>query len=325
MKIMNLSMPSFLVASLLTGCVMQTGDEQVEDDAGPAAVADDAVLDGRAAVAAETKDLSALTSQTMGLTSWYSGAVAPGVTQHWVWNNAPATLVFTAGASPVGATTSSACDFEVTRSWDVQHATGEREFHFYLKNVGAITCGANVLLDSMARVNSWATGGIAAGATKGWTWNNAAPGAFFANLNPSGATSADDCQLEVTRTWYVQQPGGEREFHLNVQNVGAIACQGDVNLGLTTAANSSWSTGALNPGAVQYWTWNNANPLDRIYVPGLNPLGASGLTPCALEVTRQFYRQVVNTNGTTEREFHFNVQNVGSLACYGTVLLNYMN
>ena len=332
MKITKLSVPSVLAMSLLAGCVTDPGDELGSEDSAMAETtgeavsqAADEVLDARSAVAAEHKDLSALTSQPMGLTTWYSGAVAPGATQHWVWNNAPATLVFTAGASPVGATTASPCDFEITRSWDVQQYGGEREFHFDLKNVGSITCGANVLLDSMPRINSFSTSGIAAGAAKSFTWNNASPGAFFANVNPSGATSGSPCALEVTRTWYVQQPGGEREFRLTVQNVGAIACQGDVNLGLTTAANSSWSTAALSPGASQGWTWNNANPLDRIYVPGLSPLGASGLTPCALEVTRQYYRQVLNTTGSTEREFHFDVKNVGTLACYGTVLLDYMN
>jgi hypothetical protein len=327
MKIMNLSMPSLLAMSLLGGCVMQPGDEQSDLDVDQAAQAGagEEVLDARAVVAAETKDLSALTSQVMGLTTWYSGAVAPGVTQHWVWNNAPATLVFTAGASPVGASTASACNIEVTRSFDVQKYGGEREFHFDLKNTGSITCGATVLLDSMTRVNSFATGGIASGAAKSFTWNNASPGAFFANINPSGATSADECEIEVTRTWYVQQPGGEREFHLTVQNVGAIACQGDVSLGLSTSSVSSWQTAALSPGASQGWTWNNANPLDRIYVPGLSPLGASGLTPCALEITQQYYRQVLNSGGTTEREYHFTVKNVGTLACYGSILLNYMN
>jgi hypothetical protein len=50
-----------------------------------------------------------------------------------------------------------------------------------------------------------------------------------------------------------------------------------------------------------------------------------GLTACQLEITSSFYQQVINTGGTTEREFHFNLQNSGSLACLGTVLLNYMD
>jgi hypothetical protein len=329
MKITNLSMPAALTMSLLAGCAMQPGDEASELDTDQAAQAGAGgeVLDARVAVAAETKDLSALTSQVMQLTTWYSGAIAAGGTQHWVWNNAPATAVYQAGTSPLGASTASACNIEVTRTWDVQHYGGEREFHFELKNTGSITCGATVLLDSMTRVNSFASGGIDAGVSRSYTWNNANPtsASFYANLVPSGATSGDDCVLEVTRTWYVQQPGGEREFHFTVKNAGAIACQGTVNIGLTSSLASSWQTAALSPGASQSWTWNNANPLDRIYVPGLSPLGASGLQACSLEVTQSYYRQVLNTSGTTEREFHFTVKNVGSLACYGTILLSYMN
>ena len=52
------------------------------------------------------------------------------------------------GLSPLGASTSSACQVEVTRAWDVQQYGGEREFHFNIKNTGAITCGANILLGS---------------------------------------------------------------------------------------------------------------------------------------------------------------------------------
>src|SRR5262249_53926096 len=75
MKISNLSMPSVLAMSLLVGCAVQPGDEQGELDADQAAQAgaDGEVLDARAAVAAETKDMSALTSQAMQLTTWYSG------------------------------------------------------------------------------------------------------------------------------------------------------------------------------------------------------------------------------------------------------------
>lgn len=329
MKIMNLSMPSVLAMSLLAGCVMQPGDEPGEGGADPALQAgpEDGALDARAAVAAETKDMSALTSTTMSLATWYSNPVAPGATQHWVWNNASLTAAYQAGASPVGASTSNVCKFEITRSWDVQKYGGEREFHFMLQNTGAITCGANVLLESQQRVATWGTSGLDVGASRSWTWNNASPstGAFFAGVSPTGATSSSNCELEVTRSWYLEQPSGEREFHFTVKNVGAIACQGDIQLGLTTSASSSWQTAALAPGASQGFTWNNANPLDRIYVPGLAPLGASGLTACQLEVTQSYYLQKLNADGTNEREFHFTVKNVGSLSCFGTVLLNYMN
>jgi hypothetical protein len=128
----------------------------------------------------------------------------------------------------------------------------------------------------------------------------------------------------VTRSWYVQQPGGERKFNFTVKNVGAIACQGDIQLATITHANSSWSTGAMSPGTSLSWVWNNANPLDRVYATGLSPVGASGTSTCQLKVTKSSYQQVINSSGTTERKYHLTVQNVGSLSCSGTVLLNHL-
>jgi hypothetical protein len=285
-----------------------------------------APLDARAAVVKSPAHGASLLASAL-TSSWFSGTVAAGATQHWIWNNANTTVAFQVGLSPIGASTTSPCRFAVTKMWDVQQPGGEREFHFFLQNTGAIACGTDILLASKVRTATWATGGIAVGATQNWTWNNASPstGAFFVGVSPSGATGSTPCELQITRTFYLEQPSGEREYHFALKNIGAIACQGDVQLGLTTSANSSWSTGALNPGAGQSWTWNNANPLDRVYVPGLTPSGASGLTACQLEITSSFYQQVINAGGTTEREFHFNLQNSGSLACLGTVLLNYMD
>jgi hypothetical protein len=348
MKIMNLAMPSALVTTLLAGCVMEPGDEQVDavdavdaDQLSPADMSESAgaepagaeaaalarPLDARAAAAAEAQSLVTGSSTPASLATFFTGSMAAGATQHWVWNNAPSTIAFQVGLSPVGASTASPCTFEVTRTWDVQKPGGEREFHFYVKNISAITCGANILLDSKSRVATWATGGLDVGASKSWTWNNANPvtSSFFVGIAPSGATSTTACELEVTRSWYAQQPGGEREFKFTVKNVGGIACQGDVQLAMTSSLAGSWSTGALDPAETKTGVWNNANPLDRIYVPGLWPTGASGLAPCVLEVTRSYYRQVIDTDGTAERKFYVSTQNIGSLACTGAVLLNYMD
>jgi hypothetical protein len=283
-------------------------------------------LDGRAAAAEEGVRDMAVTPGLALVSSWYSGSVAPGATQHWYWNNSSATAAYTVGLSPTGASTTSPCQFEVTRTWDVQQYGGEREFHFYIKNIGSIACGANILLESQARSATWATGGIEAGASKSWTWNNANPltASHLVGIAPNGATSSNSCQLEVTNTWYTQQPTGEREFKFTVKNVGAIACQGDIQLAVITNANSSWSTGSLAAGASKTWTWNNANPLDRVYAPGVSPAGASGSSTCSLKVSRSYYQQKINTTGTTEREFILTIQNVGSLTCSGTVLHNYM-
>jgi hypothetical protein len=342
MRMMYFAMPAALVTTLFAGCVADVdGDLGDEANADPSSLSDSAAptgpdaaasviapLDGRAAADAEGKFRSLLGILPLGLTSqWYSGTVAPGVTQHWYWNNSSLTAAYQVGLSPIGASTTSACQFEVTRTWDVQRYGGEREFHFDIKNTGAIACGANVLLGSKTRVATWGTLGIAPGASKNMVWNNANPltAAYFVGISPDGATSGNPCELEVTRTWYLQQPSGEREFRFTVKNVGAIACQGDVQLALTNAASSSWSTSAIAAGATKSWVWNNANPLDRIYVPGLSPGGASGLSTCQLEVTQSYYRQVINSTGAAEREFRLSVKNVGSLGCFGTVLLNHVD
>ncbi|PTL84780.1 hypothetical protein [Vitiosangium sp. GDMCC 1.1324] len=323
MKIIKLAALAAFGTTLLTGCGVEPGEVQADskDEALPAA------LDGRAAAAVEGVRGMALSPGLMGLTSsWYSGSVSPGATQHWYWNNSSLTGAFKVGLSPTGASTTSACQFEVSRSWDVQQYGGEREFHFTIKNTGSIACGTNILLGWQDRSNTWATGGIDVGASKSWTWNNANPltASHFVGVSPSGSTSTTPCELEVTRSWYIQQPGGEREFHFTVTNVGAIACQGDIQLVTVTNANSSWATGSLTPGTSKSWTWNNANPLDRVYATGLSPAGAVGSSTCQLEVTGSHYRQVINSDGTAEREYVLTVQNVGSLTCSGTVLHNYL-
>jgi hypothetical protein len=98
--------------------------------------------------------------------------------------------------------------------------------------------------------------------SKSWTWNNANPltASHIVGVAPSGATSGDACELEVTRTWYVQQPGGEQVFKFTVKNVGGIACQGDIQLAMSTSASSSWSTGTLAAGASKSWVWNKREP-----------------------------------------------------------------
>jgi hypothetical protein len=330
MKTFNLAALAVFGTAVLTGCGVEPGEVPADESnlEKPSNTSQDSVplvaLDGRAAAAAEgVRDMAV----SMGLvSSWYSGSVAPGATQHWYWNNSSLTSAFTVGLSPTGASTASPCKFEVTRAWDVQQYGGEREFHFYIKNTGSITCGTNILVTSQTRSSTWETGGIDVGASKSWTWNNANPltATHLVGVSPSGATSGNSCQLEVTRSWYAQQPSGEREFKFTVKNVGAIACQGDIQLAVITNANSSWSTGSMSPGTSKSWVWNNASPLDRVYTPGLSPAGASGLTACQLEVTNSYYQQKINSDGTTEREYYLTVENVGSLTCSGTLLLNYL-
>lgn len=162
----------------------------------------------------------------------------------------------------------------------------------------------------------WYTGSVAAGAQQHWYWNNAGSAAYKVGLAPAGATPMGSCSFQVVRSWDVQKPGGEREFHFMVQNTSSFACGTNIHI-QSQAASNTWTTGTINPGSTKSWTWNNANPLTAAHFVNLSPSGASSSTSCELEVTRAWYTQ----QPSKEREFSFYVKNVGSIACSGTVLL----
>jgi hypothetical protein len=251
--------------------------------------------------------------------SWFSGTVAAGSTQSWVWNNANPSLAYVVALSPVGASTSAACQFETTRSWDVQQPSGEREFHFVIQNTGSIACGTNILLSWQSGDHTWSTGGIDAGASKSWTWNNANPldAVYLPGLNPSGATGSASCQLEVTSYRYARLASGEREFRFTVQNVGSIACQGTVLLAQMSPGNS-FNTSTIGAGTTVTAQWNNA-PTNLVFVPGLTPVVAS--PSCVLQIDRLWYRQRIKADGTATRELLFTIHNTGSVGCSATVQL----
>src|SRR6266480_3880370 len=124
-----------------------------------------------------------------------------------------------------------ACKFEVTSTSYVQKPSGEREFHFTIRNTGALACGTNILLTSLPNsVGAWSTGGVNQGASVTKHWNHANPltTSYLVGVSPMGATSTTSCQFAVTRTWYKQQPGGERELWFTVKNVGTIACSANL-------------------------------------------------------------------------------------------------
>lgn len=258
--------------------------------------------------------------------AWHTGTVPVGEEQHWIWNNA-GSFVYQVGFSPSDARTNAPCEFQVTRTWDVQpEGGGNRQFHFTIKNVGPAACGATILLQSQAPATSWQTAQLAPGGTQGWTWNNANPlsASHFVNIAPSGATSTTSCDFEVIRSYYTQLQSGERKYSFIVKNVGATTCTGTVLLGTSNNVGTSWDTGRLEPGAATGWFWNNANPVNRVYVPGLSPEGATS-TPCQLALTPTLYQQWVNADGSVQRRYQMGVKNVGSIACGGKLLLNHMN
>lgn len=255
--------------------------------------------------------------------SWSTGPVAAGATQRWVWNNAnPLHAAYQVGFSPTGANSTTPCEFEVTRSWYSRQPSGERRFHFVVRNSGTTSCGATVLLSWLTPTHDWSTGTLAPGATGnyGWVEQLAPTVSYLLGLTPTGATATAACQLEITRSWYRQEPDGVRKFYFVLRNVGTIACSGQFQLA-QTGPSTSWPTGTLAVGASASWTWNNANPLSAVYLPGLSPTGAGGGTACQLEVTRSRYVQRINPDGTSQRQYLLTVGNVGQLPCAGTVLL----
>jgi hypothetical protein len=252
--------------------------------------------------------------------SYFTGTIAPGSTTHRWWNNAnPLSVSYAVGLSPKGASTTTDCQFEVTRSWYQQNFGGEREFHYEIKNVGTISCGTDVYLYSLPDIaGAWNTGGVNPGQSVTKHWNNAGSlNSYLAGLSPSGATSTSPCQFEVTREWYSQSTS-EKEFWFTIKNVGTIACSAEVLLGSKSTTTTS-TTGTEAPGGTGGSTWNN-NPETMAYILGLTPSGATPATPCQFEVTRTWYGQTINTDGSAEKEFHHNWKNVGTITCSATKL-----
>lgn len=166
---------------------------------------------------------------------------------------------------------------------------------------------------------SFFSGTVSPGAVQTRSWNNANPlsVSYVVGLSPKGATTTQPCKFEVTRQWYQQKFGGEREFWYQIKNVGTIACGTDINLYSLPDIAGVWTTGGLNPGQSVNKHWNNANPLGNVYAAGVSPLGATSTAACQFEVTREWYAQ--QPGG--EREFWFTLRNVGTIACSADVLL----
>jgi len=268
------------------------------------------------AYAADSSSAGTITPQA----TWFTGTISPGASLNQKWNNTNPSLAYLVGLNPQGAGTTTPCQMEVTRTWYVQQPGGEVEFWFTIKNIGTLACSTEILLTWLPNIaGAWSTGGVDPGASMTKHWNNANPltNSYVAGLSPVGATGTTACQFEVTREWYAQQPGGEREFWFTIKNVGTIACSTNILLG-TKASTKITTTGTLAAGASISKSWNNANPLNAAHIVGLSPLGATS-TACQLEVTRTWYRQVINP--PAERELRYTVKNVGSISCSADVLL----
>ncbi|SCG74920.1 hypothetical protein [Micromonospora rifamycinica] len=275
--------------------------------------------DARAAAAA-SNGLGAAAKGGIGTAAtWFTGTVPVGGTQGWTWTNAPADAAYVVGYNPAGATTSATCQFETISSKYVQLSSGERQFHFTLKNVGSIACGATVQLAAVTSTSLVSTGGVSPGGTQTYLWNVPWNTIWVAGLNPNGATSSTACQFQVTRIWTVQPGSSLRQIWVEVKNVGAVTCQADVRLGSTTIG-SQFAMATVGAGGTWSTTWNNANPVTSAYVIGPSPQG-SFPTYCQFEVTRVVYAQRINADGSSQRQITMSFKNLSTLSCGGTAYL----
>lgn len=257
--------------------------------------------------------------------TWVSSTIAPGATQEGVWGDVPAGITYEVGLSPLGATPSSPCWIEITRTWWVQQSGGAREFHFWIKNIGTISCATMIILRELPVVNgTWQLPNLSPGATTTKTWNNVPTNhAYSPGLMPGGATGSSACKLEVTRRWdklWFNGQAIEREFQFTVKNVGSITCTGLVLLGAATD-NSPINGSLMNVGDTNVFAWNVTSPADKSFVVGVKPSHNSVNGDCVFEITRRWYTQrVVNGNSLT-REIGGHVANVGTMTCAPHILV----
>ncbi len=247
----------------------------------------------------------------------------PGATatRTWDFGSAQAGRVLHVNLLANGATNAADCVLEVTRTW----VTGQ-SFSVEIKNTGTIACGGDVIVSAVDPLRTWSTGALNAGAARSWRWNNANPltSVYFAGLSaPSG------CSLQVTRTGYRQQPGGEREFYLTVRNIGSSACTGDVLLARTSATGDfDGSPRSFPVGAtLGFGTGRTPRPSPSTFQPvvfAASPRDASADLPCQIEITRPTFTQTrlgagpaENPGGITSWAY---LKNTGQIACSAVVL-----
>ncbi|GAA1420734.1 hypothetical protein ACFQZ4_48005 [Catellatospora coxensis] len=249
-----------------------------------------------------------------GQYTFNTGTMAAGSSKTWYWNNAGTGNAYQIGLSPQGATAASTCEFEVVRDWYAQRLNSgisEIEYWFTVKNVGAITCNADITLAWNSTSGTTPTMSAAPGEPAGtWYYYDAAPAttAISVALIPSGATAASPCQYEVEQI-QVSANEDERRHGIRVTNVGAITCQ--VTLRVTPlASTASWSTGTMTPMSSKTWRWNNANPLTAAHVVTLSP----NQDIRYFSIERTWYLQRINTDGSAEREFWLTVKHYNSPA-----------
>jgi hypothetical protein len=159
-------------------------------------------------------------------------ALDPGGSVTKEWNLDLADPVYLAGAGPSGATPSSACSMEITRTWFGRTTSGGVHMFAVLKNVGTIACTSTILFTKRAQQNFLQNPVLTLGSTSNRTWNNVNPltNAYWTALSPSSVVS---CKVELTRKVYAQRvwtdgSGTKRELQMQVKNVGGPSCSSQV-------------------------------------------------------------------------------------------------
>lgn len=272
----------------------------------------------RAATPVHAQDARAVAKPTAAANqaSWFSGTVAPGGVQEWIWHNTNHSQVYVPGLDPQGTATN-VCQFQVTKTWYVEQPGGATEFHFDIQNIGTFTCGTNILLSWLSSAGSFSSGGISAGQTVTGEWfNNPDLAVFQVGLVPAGATSANACRIQISNLRYSQVGGSARTFLFDLTNTGGIACAATILIGHVQASGGGFNelpAGASIGSGLSF----NAPP-NLVFIAGAE--GTSN--GCQLQVTKTSYAE---TNPPAEQEFDFIITNIGSVSCNAETLVAWIS
>lgn len=246
-----------------------------------------------------------------------SGTVQPGESTSLQVDASPYPgMVLEATLLPYVSRGTQPCRFRLDRTWYDQRWGGPRLFRITVTNIGGIACGTEVVVGTVKAHKTWSAT-INAGTEQGWHMNNANPltMVYLAGVTPRGTSETRDCQIQITRTWYVQQPSGEREFHFRARNTGSASCTVDIMLARKQHLGSTpperpelW----LNPGDATILFPNYPPEMaDEVLVPGLIPWGHEDERTCRMEISsRTFLGYASGQTGIT-----YQVKNIGSTLC----------
>jgi hypothetical protein len=264
--------------------------------------------------------LTALTALAERVDEWASGTMHPGESKDFVMDVASPAAAYQASLVPFGASTTTACRFELTHTWYAQRTGGAREFHIRITNVGSIPCATQVKVGSVEPFRTWSTGALDPGASRNWTWNNANPinSVYLVGLSPNGATPSTRCEFEVKRLRYVQYPGGERRLGISVRNRGAIACSADVQLARTASLPFPREPFPMEAGETVGFSLNFGSGLvdpTRPIAAGWSPREAITGHPCVIDELRRLFEQSALGDGDGPTSADVMLKNPGTAPC----------